>query len=84
MRFAIRDLMWLTVVVALMAGWSIDRNQLRLAWRSERDEIYANWQKERDRVSRQFDLLSRWHRMSPEQRQEPEDSIAKNPKAHSQ
>ncbi len=28
-RITIRDVLWLTVVVALMAGWWIDRRQLR-------------------------------------------------------
>jgi hypothetical protein len=28
-RFAIRDVLWLTAVVALAAGWWIDRRQLR-------------------------------------------------------
>jgi hypothetical protein len=28
MRFSIRDLIWLTVVVALVVGWMIDRRQL--------------------------------------------------------
>jgi len=28
-RFSIRDVLWLTVVVALVAGWWIDRRQLR-------------------------------------------------------
>jgi hypothetical protein len=28
-RFTIRDLLWLTVVVALLAAWWLDRNSLR-------------------------------------------------------
>lgn len=33
-RFTIRDLLWLVVVVALAVGWSLDRRHLnnRLAW----------------------------------------------------
>src|SRR5688572_5415427 len=28
MRFSLRDIFWLTVVVALIAGWGVDRHRL--------------------------------------------------------
>jgi len=31
MKFSIRDVLWLTVVVALVVGWGLDRVQLRQA-----------------------------------------------------
>ena len=31
-RFTIRDVLWLTVVVALAAGWGLDRWQTNDAW----------------------------------------------------
>lgn len=31
MRFSIRDVLWLTVVAALVVGWSLDRVALRRA-----------------------------------------------------
>ena len=31
MKFSIRDVLWLTVVVALAVGWGLDRAQLNLA-----------------------------------------------------
>ena len=34
MRFTIRDLLWLTVVVALGVGWWIDRSQVASAKRA--------------------------------------------------
>ncbi len=30
MRFTIRDVLWLTVVVAVLVGWLMDRRQLNL------------------------------------------------------
>jgi hypothetical protein len=43
MRFSIRDLLWLTVVVALGVGWWADRRQLATkASASEQWEFRAN------------------------------------------
>ena len=43
LRFTIRDLLWLTVVVALAVGWWLDRRNANL----ERD----NWQVERTKLT---------------------------------
>jgi hypothetical protein len=38
MKFSIRDVLWLTVVVALAVGWSLDRVALRRAEQRARQE----------------------------------------------
>ena len=47
MRFTIRDLLWLMVVVGLSFGWWISLVKARAEWRVERDQIYAQWREER-------------------------------------
>jgi hypothetical protein len=37
-RFTIRDMLWLTVVVALVCGWLSDRMRLRLSLAVEHDK----------------------------------------------
>jgi len=32
MRFTIRDVLWLTVVVGLMVGWLLDHTKTRIDW----------------------------------------------------
>ena len=34
MRFTIRDVMWLTLVVAILAGWGIDHAR-QVAWQAQ-------------------------------------------------
>jgi hypothetical protein len=47
MRFSIRDVLWLTVVVALAVCWSLDRMQLRQAEvKARRAELSARLQTE--------------------------------------
>ena len=53
-RFTIRDVLWLTVVVALGVGWYVDRERLRLWARGRWDrtleateEIAQLWAEER-------------------------------------
>jgi hypothetical protein len=46
MRFAIRDLLWLTVVVALAVGWWIDRSGLSASASRMEDaahEVASDW-----------------------------------------
>ena len=40
-RFTIRDVLWLTVVVALAAGWWIDHRQLRQEVSRANDKAYG-------------------------------------------
>ena len=35
MRFSIRDLFWLTIVIALVVGWWLDRSRLYRLWDDE-------------------------------------------------
>ncbi len=54
LRFTIRDLLWLTVVVAALLGWWVDRKQLasdRAAWKARAGNLEENVQ--RDRASYQ-------------------------------
>ena len=44
MRFTIRDLLWLTVVVALVVGWLVDRRRVV----AEREAIRAQFQRYAD------------------------------------
>jgi hypothetical protein len=69
-RFTIRDVLWLTALVALAAGWSVDRNQLRVAWRSDRDQIHAQWQQDHDEFANLLSRLSRSYKMSKHDQQE--------------
>ena len=36
-RFSIRDVLWLTVVVALCVAWSIDHTKTRIDWQQVRE-----------------------------------------------
>jgi len=50
-RFTTRDLLWLTVVVALACGWWINLAKNQAIWRSERRQIFAEWSKQRSQDS---------------------------------
>ena len=41
MKFSIRDLMWLTVVVALVLGWWVDHALTTINWRIEKSSYDA-------------------------------------------
>jgi hypothetical protein len=38
-RFAIRDLLWLTVVVALVVAWRVDRSYWQKNWNADHEAI---------------------------------------------
>ena len=44
MRFTIRDVLWLTLVVAILAGWGIDHAR-QIAWQAKvKEAIYSSGQ----------------------------------------
>lgn len=71
MKFSIHDLLWLTVVVALVVAWWVDRRQLsqtienknvelrelRVEWDVERATIYAQAVAEAARVQAALDSM---------------------------
>jgi hypothetical protein len=75
MRFTIRDMLWLTVVVGTAVTWSIDRNQLRTKWRSEREEMLAKWEQDHREIGSLIKRLGRSYKASDEQRRELADEI---------
>jgi hypothetical protein len=60
LRFAIRDLLWLMVVVALGVGWWINRNQLT----SERIERIVAERKWEETLSSARQDADRWKRIA--------------------
>ncbi len=40
-RFTIRDLLWLTALIAMGIGWWLDRSKLASDWKLEIDQINA-------------------------------------------
>jgi hypothetical protein len=40
MRFSIRDVLWLTVVVALVVGWGVDRMRWQTGFSKLREELH--------------------------------------------
>jgi len=56
LRFTIRDLLWLMVVVGLAVGWWISLTKARAEWHSEREQIFVEWRKDK---ARSMDLLGR-------------------------
>ncbi|HEY2410953.1 MAG TPA: hypothetical protein VGI40_01845 [Pirellulaceae bacterium] len=50
MRFTIRDLLWLMVVVGLAFGWWISLTKSRAEWHSEREQILVAWRKDNTRA----------------------------------
>ena len=40
-RFTIRDLLWLTLVVGMAVGWWLDRSRISSEFKSEIDQINA-------------------------------------------
>ena len=64
-RFTIRDVLWLTVVVALVVGWGLDRVQLRRAeTRARRDAEHARYVAEIARASEELAAAAQIHSTS--------------------
>jgi hypothetical protein len=40
-RFTIRDLLWLTVVMALLCGWAVSHRRTVATWRAQNVELKA-------------------------------------------
>jgi len=64
-RFTIRDVLWLTVVVAMGLGWYSDRLAVRREWESLRAERESLAEQKRQQDAQSRWLVQAWERYSP-------------------
>jgi len=55
MRFTIRDMLWLTVVVALLSLWAIERQSVNLDW----SQIHYNEGRLHNRIAEQAESIQK-------------------------
>ena len=57
-RFSIRDLLWLTLVVALIVGWWIDRRAIQWQSANEFNALREDYSRLRNQVMRERATMS--------------------------